>query len=40
MKAKILLVEDDLNFGSVLKNYLELNEYHVTLARDGFAVFV
>ncbi|MFN0188653.1 MAG: response regulator transcription factor [Bacteroidia bacterium] len=39
MKAKILLVEDDLNFGSVLKNYLELNDYHVTLARDGVAGF-
>lgn len=35
MKAKILLVEDDVNFGNVLKNFLELDEYHVTLARDG-----
>jgi DNA-binding response OmpR family regulator len=26
-KAKILLCEDDQNLGSVLKNYLELNEY-------------
>ncbi|MBL7927529.1 MAG: response regulator transcription factor [Bacteroidia bacterium] len=34
-KEKILLVEDDTNFGSVLKNYLELNDYDVTLARDG-----
>lgn len=32
---KILLVEDDFNFGNVLKNYLELNDYNVTLARDG-----
>ncbi len=32
---KILLVEDDFNFGNVLKNYLELNDYNVTLSRDG-----
>ena len=36
-KIKILLVEDDPNFGSVLKNYLELNEYEVKLCTDGFA---
>jgi len=35
MKAKILLVEDDVNFGNVLKNFLELEEYYVNLARDG-----
>jgi DNA-binding response OmpR family regulator len=34
-KTKILLVEDDPNFGSVLKNYLELNDYEVRLANDG-----
>src|SRR3569832_337769 len=34
-KAKILLCEDDPNLGSVLKNYLELNDYDVTLERDG-----
>ena len=34
-KNKILLVEDDSSFGSVLKNYLELNDYDVTLERDG-----
>ena len=34
-KAKILLCEDDPNLGSVLKNYLELNDYEVTLERDG-----
>jgi DNA-binding response OmpR family regulator len=34
-KAKILLVEDDPNFGNVLKNYLELNDYDITLCRDG-----
>lgn len=36
-KVKILLVEDDPNFGSVLKNYLELNDYDVKLCTDGFA---
>ena len=34
-KSKILLCEDDTNLGMVLKNYLELNEYDVTLERDG-----
>lgn len=31
----ILLVEDEENFGSVLKTYLELNDYIVTLCKDG-----
>lgn len=36
MKNKrILLVEDDPNFGTVLKDYLTLNEFDVTLAADG-----
>jgi two-component system, OmpR family, response regulator len=35
IKSKVLLVEDDTNFGKVLKNYLELNDYVVELARDG-----
>jgi DNA-binding response OmpR family regulator len=34
-KPKILLCEDDNNLGMVLKNYLELNDYEVTLERDG-----
>lgn len=34
-KSKILLVEDDTNLGQVLKNYLELHDYVVELARDG-----
>ncbi|MFM2135496.1 MAG: hypothetical protein RL021_896 [Bacteroidota bacterium] len=34
-KYKVLLAEDDPNFGSVLKNYLELNDYQVTLCSDG-----
>ncbi|CAL2078765.1 response regulator transcription factor [Tenacibaculum dicentrarchi] len=32
---KILLVEDDPNFGTVLKDYLALNDYNITLAKDG-----
>ena len=32
---KILLVEDDPNLGSVLKEYLEIKGYDVTLAQDG-----
>lgn len=36
-KTKILLVEDDPNFGSVLKNYLELNDYEIKLCTDGFS---
>ncbi len=34
-KYKILLCEDDTNLGMVLKNYLELNDYEITLERDG-----
>lgn len=34
-KYKILLCEDDTNLGMVLKNYLEINDYDVTLERDG-----
>ena len=34
-KNKVLLVEDDPNFGSILKSYLELNEFDVLLKADG-----
>lgn len=34
-KIKILLVEDDANFGDVLMSYLEMNDYDVELAVDG-----
>lgn len=34
-KGKILLVEDDKNFGDVLRSYLEMNDYEVTLAENG-----
>ena len=32
---KILLVEDDPNFGAILKDYLALNNFEVTLAKNG-----
>jgi two-component system OmpR family response regulator len=32
---RILLVEDDQNFGDVLRSYLEMHDYDVTLATDG-----
>jgi two-component system OmpR family response regulator len=31
----VLLAEDDPNFGSVLRDYLELNDFDVVLATDG-----
>ena len=34
-KKKILLVEDDNNFGSILRDYLTLHSYETTLARNG-----
>jgi len=35
MKTKILLVEDDINLGDVLRDYLELQDYEVKRAMDG-----
>lgn len=32
---KILLVEDDPNFGAILRDYLALNDFDVTLAKNG-----
>jgi len=32
---KIFLVEDDINFGSVLCAYLDVNEFNVTWIKDG-----
>ncbi|HUX55410.1 MAG TPA: response regulator transcription factor [Bacteroidales bacterium] len=32
---RIFLVEDDLSFGSVLKSYLEINDYFVEWVDDG-----
>ena len=37
MTSKILLVEDDRNFGDVLRSYLEMHDFEVTLATDGEA---
>ena len=34
-KKKILLVEDDHNFGSILKDYLSLHSFETTLAKNG-----
>ena len=34
-KQEILLVEDDPNFGAVLRDYLELHDFNVILAKDG-----
>jgi DNA-binding response OmpR family regulator len=36
---KILLVEDDPNFGAVLKDYLMINDFDVTLAKNGMEGF-
>ena len=36
---QILLVEDDDNFGTVLRDYLQLNGYKVVLARNGLEGF-
>ena len=34
-KIKIMIAEDDTNFGLVLKDYLSLHDYDVHLYRDG-----
>lgn len=39
MSVKILLAEDDQNFGDVLKSYLSLNGFEVDLAKDGLDAF-
>ena len=36
---KILIVEDDPNFGKILKEYLTLNDYYVVLAKNGIEGF-
>lgn len=35
MKNRIFLVEDDVNFGLILKSYLEMNGFKVTHIADG-----
>jgi len=32
---KVFMVEDDLNFGTVMKSYLEINGFNVTWVKDG-----
>ncbi|MFP9113300.1 response regulator transcription factor [Flavobacterium sp. RHBU_3] len=39
VNKKILLVEDDPNFGAVLKDYLLINDFDVTLAKNGMEGF-
>jgi two-component system, OmpR family, response regulator len=34
-KPKILLVEDDVNFGNMMRSYLELNDFEADLRTDG-----
>ena len=36
---KILIVEDDPNFGTILKEYLTINDYDITLAKNGIVGF-
>ena len=36
---KILLVEDDPNFGKILKDYLTINNYEISLAVNGIEGF-
>ena len=38
-KVNILLAEDDLNFGEVLKNYLELSDYSITWCKNGIEAY-
>ncbi len=38
-KKRILLVEDDPNFGTILKDYLTINDYEVILAKNGMEGF-
>lgn len=38
-KNKILLVEDDQNFGIILREYLTLHDFEVTLAKNGMEGF-
>ncbi len=39
VNKKILLVEDDPNFGTVLKDYLSMNDFDVVLAKNGMEGF-
>lgn len=37
MKTKILLVEDEIDLGNVVKQYLEIMDFQVDWSRDGIA---
>ncbi len=39
MEYKILLAEDDPNFGDVLKSYLTINNYNVDLTSNGLEAY-
>lgn len=39
VNKKILLVEDDPNFGSILRDYLTMNDFDVVLAKNGMEGF-
>ena len=39
VKRKILLAEDDLSLGELLKNYLELNDFEVQWHKNGIEAF-
>lgn len=34
-KTRVLLVEDDINLGNMLSDYLKVKQFEVTVARDG-----
>ena len=38
-KKRILLVEDDPNFGIILRDFLKMNGYDVLLAKNGMEGF-
>lgn len=39
IKKRILLVEDDPNFGIILRDFLRMNDYEVILAKNGMEGF-
>ena len=38
-EARILLAEDDLSLGELLKNYLEMNDFEVDWFKNGIEAF-
>ena len=38
-RKKILLAEDDISLGELLKNYLEMHDFDVTWYKNGIAAF-